>query len=127
MTGSFVRGFVLSGVVLFAPVLAAAFLLRVGIAAGWHDLPDVAFAAAVRWSWLLIPYWSLQPTFVSSGLGMLMATIQWLVVASAVGLLTRQRTVWVTIGIAIASVVGVGVAVPLIFWLFGYHLVFEGL
>lgn len=118
---SFVRGFVLSAAAMFVPLG----LTMAGVGGGWGHLSNRAFGAAIVWLWLLIPYWT-QPPIAPSAVGAILAAVQWLVVATVIGVVTRRLRLLVASGAALVAVVATGGGVRLVLHALGYGPTFEG-
>jgi hypothetical protein len=115
---SFVRGFMLTAVTMFAPILLAIVGLSV--------VPNHALGGAVMWGWLLLPYWT-DPAVVPPGVGLLLAAVHWVLVAAVVGVVTRRLRLLLAFGFAVVVVVATGGTVMLVLSALGYRYTFEGL
>ena len=107
----------LTAAAMFAPLVVT--IVGMGMA------PNRAFVGFVMWGWLLLPYWT-DPPVVSSGVGLVLAAVQWFLVAAVIGVITRRLRLLLALGLAVVLVVASGGTVMLALHALGYGHIFEG-
>jgi hypothetical protein len=122
---SFIRGFMLGATAILGPLAVAMFLTFISVTIEWPSLANHAMGATFVWLWLLTPYLT-SPPVVSSAIGALLIAMQWVVVATAIGIATRRLRLLAASGVALGTVIGVGAGVLLMLHTLGYNPAFEG-
>lgn len=129
MTGSeeasFLRGWAITGVLLLAPGLVVLGWFMLGALLGHPS--DAAFVAAVGWTYLLMPYFIVEPSVLPGAWGVAASVVQWVVVAGLIGVTTRRVTWRRALLLAGAAIVTAGGLAHMALRLFGHRMAFEGL
>ena len=115
----------LGATAILGPFALAMFLTFISVMFTWGYLANRAFGGMFVWLWLLTPYWT-RPPVVPSVIGAFLIALQWLVVATAIGIATRRLGLLAASGVALGAVIAVGAGVLLLLHALGYNPAFEG-
>jgi hypothetical protein len=120
----FLRGWAITGVMLFLPFLVFIIGLLLSVMLGAPS--DAAFVGVVVWGYLLTPFFMVEPAALPGAWGLVTSIIYWAIVAVAVGSTTRHMTWQRAMLWAGATILSAGTLAYTTMRLLGHRVAFEG-
>jgi hypothetical protein len=123
-----VRGFARGFFAVVAPTCGVLFVIaaRVGDAIGVEVIAHFTFGVALLWIFVFFPYLATIPELFSTNGGFAFAFLQWAVVGTVVGLLTRHMSRWRALVWAVLAAIIVSVLTHALLRGLGYVVIVEG-